>query len=136
MYYKQLAKDLFDFMVTTPNGPPGPPDPKEYSRGEMGILIYLTFNTNGVTSGQLSEALQVSTGRIASALKSLEKKQLIVRRTGSPDKRVVNVHITDLGKQIILKKHEEAIDQMAKSLQKLGEEDARRFVELSKRLFS
>lgn len=136
MIFKKLAKDLFDFMVATHGGPPGPPDPKEYSRGEMGILIYLTFHTDGVTSGQLSESLHVSTGRIASALKSLEKKQLIVRRTGIPDKRIVNVHITDLGKQIILKKHEEAIDEMAKSLQKLGEEDARKYVELSKRLFS
>ena len=136
MYYKQLAKDFFDFMVKTNEGPIGPPDPKEYSRGEMGILIYLTFQNDGVTSGQLSEALHVSTGRVASALKSLEKKQLIVRRTDGVDKRRVNVHITDKGKQSTLEKHEEAIKQMEKSLQKLGEEDAKIFVELSKRFFS
>ena len=136
MYYKQLAKEFFDFLVITNAGPVGPPDPKEYSKGEMGILIYLTFQKDGVTSGQLSEALQVSTGRVASALKSLEKKQLIIRRTDGVDKRKVNVYITDKGKQNTLKKHEEAIEQMEKSLQKLGEEDAKIFIELSKRFFS
>ena len=136
MYYKQLAKEFFDFMVKTNEGPMGPPDPKEYSRGEMGILIYLTCQNNGVTSGQLSEALHVSTGRVASALKSLEKKQLIIRRTDDLDKRRVNVHITDKGKQSILEKHGEAIEQMEKSLRKLGEEDAKIFVELAKRFFS
>ena len=136
MYYKQLAKEFFDFLVKTNVGPVGPPDPKEYSKGEMGILIYLTFQKDGVTSGQLSEALHVSTGRVASALKSLEKKQLIVRHTDGVDKRRVNVHITDKGKQSTLEKHEEAIEQMEKSLKKLGEEDAKIFVELSKRFFS
>ena len=136
MYYKQLAKDFFDFMVKTNAEPVGPPDPKDYSKGEMGILIYLTFQNDGVTSGQLSEALHVSTGRVASALKSLEKKQLIKRRSDGEDKRRVNVYITAKGKQTTLEKHEEAIEQMEKSLQKLGEEDAKIFIELSKRFFS
>ncbi|MGM9951281.1 MAG: MarR family winged helix-turn-helix transcriptional regulator [Lysinibacillus sp.] len=136
MYYKQLAKEFFDFMVKTNEGPMGPPDPKEYSRGEMGILIYLAFQKDGVPSGQLSEALHVSTGRVASALKSLEKKQLIMRRTDGADKRRVNVHLTDKGKESILEKHAEAIEQMEKSLRKLGKEDAKKFVELSKRFFS
>ena len=119
MHYKQLAKEFFDFLVKTNARPVGPPDPKEYSKGEMGILIYLTFQKDGVTSGQLSEALQVSTGRVASALKSLEKKQLIIRRTDGVDKRKVNVYITDKGKQNTLKKHEEAIEQMEKKFTKI-----------------
>ena len=136
MYYKQLAKEFFDFMVKTKAGPLGPPDPKDYSQGEMGILLYLTFHNDGVTSGQLSDVLHVSTGRVASALKSLEKKELIIRRSDDVDKRRVNVYITDKGRQSTLEKHEEAIEQMEKSLKKLGEEDARIFIELSKRFFS
>lgn len=135
MYYKQLAIEFFDFMVSAHDGPIVPPDPKDYSRGELGILIYL-IQKDGVTSGLLSEALQVSTGRIASALKSLEKKGLVVRRMDSTDKRKVNVYITEDGKREILKKHEEAIEQMVQSLQKLGKEDAKLFVELSKRFLS
>ena len=136
LYYKQLAEELLEFMVMTHNGPPGPPDPKEFSKGEMGILIYLAFKKDGVTSGQLSEALQVSTGRVATALKTLEKKHLIVRNADTVDKRRVNVYITDRGKQSIIKKHNQAIEQMENSLRKLGEEDAKKFVELTKRLFS
>lgn len=136
MYYQKLAKELLDFLVKENNGPMGPPDPKDFSRGEMGILVHLTFVKNGVTSGQLSEALFVSTGRVATALKNLEKKQLIERGTDSADKRRVTVYITEAGKQIILKKHEEVIAKMEKSLQKLGEEDAKTYVELTKRMFS
>ena len=69
-------------------------------------------------------------------LKSLEKKQLIKRRSDGEDKRRVNVYITAKGKQTTLEKHEEAIEQMEKSLQKLGEKDAKIFIELSKRFFS
>lgn len=61
-------------MVKAQNRSMGPLDPQEFSRGEMGILVYLTFKKDGVTSGQLSEALFVSTGRIATALKGLEKR--------------------------------------------------------------
>jgi hypothetical protein len=42
----------------------------------------------------------------------------------------------DAGKQIILEKHEQGINKMEMKLQKLGKEDAQKFVELSKRLFS
>ena len=133
MYYKQLAEEFFEFMVTTDQGPP---EPKDFSRGEMGILIYLQFKQDGVTSGQLSEILRVSTGRIASALKTLEKKQLIIRSTDANDKRRVYVHITDLGRKIILEKHTEAIEHMQKNLKKLGKEDAKKYVELTERLFS
>lgn len=136
MYYKKLATEFFDFMVKAQNRSMGPLDPKEFSRGEMGILLHLTFKKDGVTSGQLSEALFVSTGRIATALKGLEKKSLIERRTDSADKRRVNVYIMDAGKQIILEKHEQGIKKMEMKLQKLGKEDAQKFVELSKRLFS
>lgn len=136
MFYKKLAKEFFDFMVLTHAGPMGPPDPKDFSRGELGILIYLNFKQDGVTSGELSEALRVSTGRVASALKVLEKKQLIVRSTDDTDKRRVYVHITDIGRQSIMEKHYEAIEKMEKSLRKLSEEDAKKFVELTKRLFS
>jgi MarR family transcriptional regulator, organic hydroperoxide resistance regulator len=136
MYYKKLATELFDFMIKAQNKSMGSCDPQELSRGEMGILLYLTFKKDGVTSGQLSEALFVSTGRIATALKSLEKKSLIERRTDSEDKRRVNVYIMDAGKQIIVEKHEQGIKKMEMRLQKLGKEDAQKFVELSKRLFS
>ncbi|PGD38362.1 MarR family winged helix-turn-helix transcriptional regulator [Bacillus wiedmannii] len=136
MFYKKLAAEFFEFMVKAQNRSMGPLDTQEFSRGEMGILVYLTFKKDGVTSGQLSEALYVSTGRIATALKGLEKKNLIERRTDSMDKRRVNVYIMEAGKQIILEKHEQALKKMEMKLQKLGKEDAQKFVELSKRVFS
>ena len=49
-------------------------EPQEFTRGEIGIQVDLHFNSDSVTSGDLSESLSVSTGRVATALKGLEKK--------------------------------------------------------------
>ena len=136
MYYKELAEEFFNLMVKSHKRPIVPPDPKDFSKGEIGILIFLTFQKDGVTSGHLSEELLVSTGRIASALKTLEKKQLIERRMDGKDKRRVNVYITEAGRKFTLEKHEHAINGMCTCLQKLDKEEAKLFVDLAKKLFS
>ncbi|MFJ8261981.1 MarR family winged helix-turn-helix transcriptional regulator [Rummeliibacillus sp. NPDC094406] len=109
-------------------------EPQEFTRGEMGILVYLQFKSDGVTSGDLSESLSVSTGRVATALKGLEKKGFIIRRTDLSDKRRVNVLITEAGRKLVLEKHQLGIERMVKALQKLDEEEAIEFVRLVKKI--
>jgi MarR family transcriptional regulator, organic hydroperoxide resistance regulator len=132
--YKELASELFEFIAKT-HKPPFE-EPTTFSRGEMGILIYLNFKTEGVTSGELSEYLSVSTGRVATALKSLEKKGLIVRSTDISDKRRVIVFITDAGRKTLMERHQEAIEKTAEMLQKLNIEDAKEFIRLVKIIIS
>ncbi|MDP4096272.1 winged helix DNA-binding protein [Paenibacillus sp. P96] len=135
MDYKALATELFDY-VTQARKPPFDERGQHFSRGEMGILICLNFNKTGVTSGELSEYLSVSTGRIATALKSLEKKGLVVRRTDITDKRKVIVFITDSGKQFLIDRHNEGIAWTERTLRKLSEEEAKEFVRLVKIIVS
>lgn len=72
MDYRAAAVELFECIVQSRK--PALEEGGHFSRGEMGILIALS-QQDGVTSGYLSEFLSVSTGRIATALKSLEKKK-------------------------------------------------------------
>ncbi|WP_428910908.1 MarR family winged helix-turn-helix transcriptional regulator [Niallia sp. Krafla_26] len=132
--YKQLAEDLFDSMARCPKIPME--EPREFTRGEMGILVFLSFNKDGITSGDLSDGLSVSTGRIATALKSLEKKELIIRRTDPEDKRRVNVFITEEGKRLVLDKQHQGIERMTKALKKLDEKEVVEFVRLVKKIIS
>jgi len=132
--YKKLAEDLFEFMARCPKIPMQ--EPQEFTRGEIGILVYLHFNSDSVTSGDLSESLSVSTGRVATALKGLEKKGFIIRRTDLSDKRRVNVLITEAGRKLVLDKHQHGIERMVKALQKLDEEEAIEFVRLVKKIIA
>ncbi|MFZ0446343.1 MAG: MarR family transcriptional regulator [Bacillus sp. (in: firmicutes)] len=130
--YKKLAEDLFEFMARCPKIPMQ--EPQEFTRGEIGILVYLHFNSDSVTSGDLSESLSVSTGRVATALKGLEKKGFIIRQTDLSDKRRVNVLITEAGRKLVRDKHQHGIEKMVKALQKLDEEEAIEFVRLVKKI--
>ena len=129
-----MAEDLFEYMAKCPRIPMQ--EPQEFTRGEIGILVYLHFKGDSVTSGDLSESLSVSTGRVATALKSLEKKEFIIRRTDPSDKRRVNVLITEAGRKLVLDKHQHGIERMTKALQKLDEEEVIEFVRLVKKIMS
>lgn len=134
MDYQELAKELFH--IIRKNRRPSLDEPMKYSRGEMGILHYLHLTKEGVSSGELSETFYISTGRVASALKSLEKKGLVVRRTDSSDRRKVLVFLTDFGKEVVVEAHKHAIAMTEKMLRKLTEEDAKEFVRLTKIIFT
>ncbi|MGN7454148.1 MarR family winged helix-turn-helix transcriptional regulator [Paenibacillus pasadenensis] len=132
MDYKQLAEEMFEHVARASK--PAFEESGQFSRGEMGILLYLLLRKNGASAGELSESLSVSTGRIASALKTLEKKGMILRCTDSEDRRRVLVYYTDAGKKFLIDRRAEHIAQTEQMLSRLSERDAREFVRLVKLL--
>jgi MarR family transcriptional regulator, organic hydroperoxide resistance regulator len=133
MDYKALANELVNNMMKSPKMQ-FQKKVDDLSQGEKRILGYLTFWNNGVSSGELSERLFLSTPRVASALNSLSKKGFIERQRDENDKRIVIVTITETGKSFVMEEHEEAISMLEKTLQKLGEKDAKEFVRILKRI--
>ena len=134
MDYKALANELVSSMTKSPKMP-FQKKVDDLSQGERRILGYLTFFKNGgASSGELSEKLFLSTPRVASALKSLSKKGFIERNRDENDKRIVIVTITEAGKSFMREEHEKAVSMLEKTLQKLGEEDAKEFVRIIKRI--
>lgn len=133
MDYKVLANELFQNMIRT-RKKSFHKKVDEMSHGERKILAYLTYGKNRVTSGELSEYLDLSTPRVASALNSLSKKGFIKRKKDEQDKRVVIVNITEPGKSFVKEEHEEAMGALEKILEKLGEQDAREFVRITKKI--
>ncbi len=108
--------------------------PLNCSQGETGTLLYLTFVKDGITPSELSERLCVSLPRIASVLNSLELKKLIKKTTASDDKRKTIVNITKTGEELLLNKKEEAINNIAKIIEKLDEEDINEYIRLAKKI--
>ncbi|HPE14905.1 MAG TPA: MarR family winged helix-turn-helix transcriptional regulator [Bacilli bacterium] len=96
---------------------------KDFNMGEAGIIAYLTFVKNGINAGELSEALQVSTARIASILNALENKHSITRIVDKRDKRRVIIYIDQKVKKDTIKRWNFSIKQIAKVFEAMGEKD-------------
>lgn len=108
--------------------------PRNCSQGETGALLYLTFVKDGITSSELAENLNVSLPRVASLVNSLESKNLVEKLTDKEDKRKTIVNITKGGKKLILSKKEEAIDKIAKVIEKLDEEEINQYIRLAQKI--
>ena len=135
MDYRELALELTE-SFSRPRFAKREP---EHAHGEFGILFFLHFNKikNGVesfSSGDLSKALELSTGRMAIALNGLEKKGFIARKADYGDRRRVMVSITEEGSSFAETHHEKRLDRFEKMLSALGEEDAVEYVRITKRI--
>ena len=128
MDYRKLAEDFFSKSFEKRTSFPEPP--KEISKGEIGITLYLTMKKDKILVGELSKELNLSSGRTAIALNSLEKKGYIMRDKSNEDKRKVVVGITEKGKEFALSKREKAINCMTKLLEYLGEDDAKTLIRI------
>lgn len=108
--------------------------PRNFSQGEVGALLYLTFIKKEVTSSELAKNLDVSLPRVASLLNSLEAKKLVQKQTDKEDKRKTIVSITQVGKDLVLSKKEEAINKITRVIEKLEEEDINQYIRLAKKI--
>ena len=106
------------------------------TRGEGALLTYLALNHNGATSGELRDALDVGSGRVANALKNLEAKQLVTRTRSATDGRVVRVYLTPRGQELILERYHRLLSRMEGLIQALGEEDSRELLRLTRRIIA
>ena len=131
MEFRTLAEDLLRTMAYQKM----PMEkPNQMSIGERGILNYLRYVRDGVLAGDLSRDLGITTGRTASALKSLEKKGLIARDAAEDDRRCVVVHITLSGVEAAESLRKEVMEHTELMLRTLGEDDARAYVRIVKRI--
>lgn len=107
---------------------------KDFTKGEIGVLSYLSFDKNEVTAGELSEKLHVSTARIASILNGLENKGYINRKEDVFDKRKIIINITGCGKDLAIKTKEDIINKLSYIINELGEKDAKEYLRITLRI--
>lgn len=105
-------------------------------KGEIGVLVYLLKHGEDTQAGDLSEALSLTTGRIANILKSLEQKKYIDRRRSIHDKRNITVSLTDTGRTFATEKYEYALQEHICLLEQLGTEDAKEYIRLNQKLLN
>lgn len=64
-------------------------------------LLFVLFLNNGVYQRQLSKLLLKDRANITRILNMLEKKKLVIRKSSQNNKKIQEVYITELGKQLV-----------------------------------
>lgn len=98
----------------------------------IGAVLQLLYgSTDGVTAGQISEVLKVSTARVAALLKKMEEKELITREHGGVDARVVIVRLTEHGTETVREMRANMYRQVELLIDEIGEERLLEFVDIA-----
>lgn len=102
--------------------------------GEDAVLYWLYAENRPLLSGEISGLMELSSGRTANILHSLEKKGLILREKNSPDRRQVSVRLTKEGEEQIKSRYAESICWYQALLDRLDEQDAEAFLRFAKQM--
>ena len=105
-----------------------------FLKGEDYVLQYLACSNNFSLPGEISEAMGVSTARIAATLNSLEGKGLISRQIDSSDRRRILVEITEDGKALARQKKQDVFKKTEQMLIALGEADSKHLLRIMNKL--
>lgn len=107
---------------------------KELSYGEPGILQtilnYEKEEKKSITSGMIGKIQKLTSGRVSTAIKKLEKKNYVYREVSIVDRRKVYVKLTDKGRKIAEKINEQLASDAKIIFKKLGDKDANEFLRL------
>lgn len=107
---------------------------EEGYKGTFVILRIVDESDTPVVAGDLAKYMNVSTARIANALKTLEAKGYIVRTPHESDARKVEVRLTEEGKIALEKREARVMETVAAMTANLTEEENSTFFELLKKM--
>ena len=134
MNYEKLAEELFENMQKLHRTKPQK-NITDSMQGEKMILRFLGDRKGeDVLPGDISEAFDISSARVAAALNRLEDKGLIVRSIDPEDRRRFIVSLTDEGIAETDKNAETMKKRVISLLKELGDEDAKDYVRLTGRV--
>ena len=88
------------------------------------LACLLVVNSHGpLTVSSLARQVYLSPSTIVGILDRLEQKALVLRRRSSHDRRVVNIEITQAGRNLVCSAPSPLQETLAKALQNLPEEE-------------
>ena len=103
------------------------------SNAGIGFALKLLYSADGqhLSAGDVSEAMGVSTARVAVLLKKMEGKGLITRESDRTDARVTVVCLSEAGKTVAEQMQENMLGHISYVIDKVGMEKLKQFIALS-----
>lgn len=102
--------------------------------GIRSVLKILHESQSAVTAGAISEAMGVSTARVAVLLKKMAAKGLILKETDKSDARVTIVRLSEYGEQTAARMKETMIAHLSFIIDTVGMEKIEQFIALSREI--
>ena len=130
MDYEQLAETIFEELKSNTQTSLDEML-SDFNKGEIGVLSYLAFDENKVTSGVLSEKLNVTTPRMASILNSLENKGYIKRNSDINDKRKALITITTKGNKFAQSVKNKLLNKIILVIKQIDYEDVKEYIRIN-----
>lgn len=96
--------------------------------------MYLMNEEDGVCASVISRFFKINTSRVAAILNSLSKKGMVQRQADSNDKRKIHIYLTEEGQAYTKQKVEILLSYMSEVLRYLGENDAREYIRIMKKM--
>lgn len=106
----------------------------ESLNGENFVLSYVFERNGNVIPSDISNAMGSTSARIATILNNLEQKGFISRTIDTEDRRRIIVNLTDRGKEHVHEQNQKRIDFIMNMLKYLGENDAKEYIRIMKKL--
>lgn len=103
---------------------------ENFMQGEMKVLSYIHYTAGGgeIATGDIVSALDMTGGRVAGILHSLEKKGFISRRTDENDRRRIMVSPTPAGSDYVENGRELLRSRLSAIINAMGSESAENFI--------
>lgn len=121
MVYRKLKQDIHTIFK------------KEISHGEYTVLKLLSKDTS-LKATDLSKNLKVSASHITMVTDSLVKKGFLTRTRSDVDRRVVDMVVTDEGKELLKHFNEKRSDYFYGKLNQFSDEEIEEFMRLLNKL--
>lgn len=107
---------------------------RDTGAGLAAVLRILEEAPGEVTSGQISEAMQVSTARVAVLLKKMAARGLIAKYADPRDARVTMVRLSPAGKDLVRQMKQDLYTQVGSVIDRLGMEKIQVFLSISQEI--
>ncbi len=133
MNYTEMAEELLEMHVQL-RGREVNQEMEVYARGEIRALSFLYDNGQKAYPGELSQEMGVSTARIAVLIKRMEEKGWVTRSADTQDSRHIIVSLTPAGMEVLQHQRNDTIGLIANALERLGEEDAKTYLRIRKKM--
>ena len=129
MDYSTLATDMIKKLYMLHSATPQR-SMDEALQGEAHVLYYMAGRGGAVLPGEISSYMNVSTARIAQALRNIESKGWITRQIDKNDRRRILVRLTQEGKKAAEAYRQNILELASKMLSLLDEHDSKEYVRI------
>ncbi len=100
----------------------------------IGAVLRLLDSSQSATAGQIGDALNISTARVAVLIRKMVEKGLVTKEHGLLDARLTIVRLTELGKKTIQELKEEMYQTMGNVIDAVGMERLSEFLEIAEEI--